>query len=119
MFSNVQNLVRTGGGKMGAGMRRPAVLAGAALVVAVGYPAVGVAGERGATAVPTAGASPSPAPGNPYGDPHLVSMFDGATLDGWVQAKPGQFVVRDGAIHSTGTARGWIHHRRSEEHTSE
>jgi hypothetical protein len=61
-----------------------------------------------ATAVP---ASADP---NPYDDPNLVSMFDGKTLANWTQAKPGQFVVKDGAIHSTGTARGWIYYDKQQ-----
>jgi hypothetical protein len=48
---------------------------------------------------------------NPYGDPNLVSMFDGKTLNGWTASKPGGWVVQNGAIHGTGTAgRGWIYY---------
>jgi hypothetical protein len=38
-------------------------------------------------------------------------MFNGTTLDGWTQAKAGQFVVQNGAIHATGTARGWAYYK--------
>jgi hypothetical protein len=58
-----------------------------------------------AAVTPAAGAAAS---GNPYGDPHLVSMFDGSTLNGWTQAKAGEWSVAGGAIHGDGTARGWI-----------
>lgn len=47
---------------------------------------------------------------NPYGDPNLVSMFDGKTLDGWTASKPGAWVVKGGAIHGTGAGRGWIYY---------
>src|SRR5436190_20370737 len=29
-----------------------------------------------------------PPPGNPYGDPNLVSMLNGTNLDGWTQSRP-------------------------------
>jgi hypothetical protein len=48
-------------------------------------------------------ASPASADQNPYGDPNLVSMFDGSTLTGWTASKPGAWVVQGGAIHGTGT----------------
>jgi hypothetical protein len=51
-----------------------------------------------------------PPPGNPYGDPNLVSMFNGTNLDGWTQSRPDGWVVRDGAIHGTGAGRGWIYY---------
>jgi hypothetical protein len=55
-------------------------------------------------------AAPPPAP-NPYGDPNLVSMFDGTTLNGWTASKPGGWVATNGTIHGTGTAgRGWIYY---------
>jgi hypothetical protein len=50
---------------------------------------------------------------NPYGDPNLVSMFNGTTLTGWTASKPGGWTVVGGAIHGTGTAgRGWIYFNR-------
>jgi len=64
-----------------------------------------------AVAAPAAGAAAGPAAsGNPYGDPHLVSMFDGRTLTGWTQAKAGEWSATGGAIHGNGTARGWIYY---------
>ncbi len=54
-------------------------------------------------------------PSNPYGDPNLVSMFDGKTLNGWTASKPGGWVVQNGAIHGTGTAgRGWIYYNKKQ-----
>jgi hypothetical protein len=55
----------------------------------------------------------APAP-NPYGDPNLVSMFDGSTLNGWTQSKPGGWVVQNGAIHGTGAGRGWIYYNKQQ-----
>jgi hypothetical protein len=49
---------------------------------------------------------------NPYGDPYLGSMFDGKTLTGWTAAKSGEWVVKNGAIHGTGIARGWIYYNK-------
>src|SRR4051794_30769889 len=60
----------------------------------------------------SASETPGAAADNPYGDPNLVSMFDGKTLDGWTQAKAGQFQVQDGTIHSTGSGRGWIYYKQ-------
>ena len=70
-----------------------------------------------AIAVPAAAATAAPpahntgaAASNPYGDPHLVSMFDGTSLTGWTQAQAGEWSVVGGAIHGNGTARGWIYY---------
>ncbi|KAA2253980.1 DUF1080 domain-containing protein [Solihabitans fulvus] len=61
-----------------------------------------------ATAGPAAVASTAGDP-NPWGDPNLVSMFDGKTLNNWTSAKPGGWTVANGVIHGTGTAgRGWL-----------
>ncbi|MBO2451217.1 DUF1080 domain-containing protein [Actinomadura barringtoniae] len=49
-------------------------------------------------------------PGNPYGDPNLVSMFNGSTLDGWTQSRSDGWTVKDGAVHGTGAGRGWIYY---------
>jgi hypothetical protein len=63
------------------------------------------------TAMGTAG-TPATADTNPYGDPNLVSMFDGKTLDGWTPHKASGWNVKDKAIHGTGTAgRGWIYYK--------
>lgn len=59
---------------------------------------------------PAASASTNATP-NPYGDPNLVSMFDGTDLTGWTPSAAGGWTVTDGAIHGTGTAgRGWIYY---------
>src|SRR5213595_899693 len=59
-------------------------------------------------------AAPPPAP-SPYGDPNLVSMFDGTTLTGWTTSKPGGWTVVKGAIHGTGKAgRGWIYYSKQQ-----
>jgi F5/8 type C domain/3-keto-disaccharide hydrolase/Fibronectin type III domain len=50
--------------------------------------------------------------GNPYGDPHLVSMFDGSTLGGWTPHAAGAWSVVGGAIHGNGTSRGWIYYNQ-------
>ncbi|MFD1540917.1 CBM35 domain-containing protein [Nonomuraea guangzhouensis] len=52
---------------------------------------------------------------NPYGDPYLVSMFDGSTLDGWTPHAAAGWTVKSGAIHGTGTAgRGWIYYNKQQ-----
>jgi hypothetical protein len=63
-----------------------------------------------AVAVPGATASAAPL----YGDPYLVSMFDGTTLNGWTQSASGEYVVANSAIHSTGNARGWIYYNKQQ-----
>ncbi len=60
------------------------------------------------------GQSTTQASTNPYGDPNLVSMFDGKTLTGWTAAKAGEWVVKNGAIHGTGIARGWIYYSKQQ-----
>ncbi len=61
----------------------------------------------------TSDGDPTPPGDNPYGDPNLVSMFDGTSLDGWTPHKAGGWTVQNGAIHGTGTAgRGWIHYNQ-------
>jgi len=51
---------------------------------------------------------------NPYGDPNLVSMFDGKTLTNWTSSQPGLWVVKNGVIHGNGTARGWIYYSQQQ-----
>jgi len=51
---------------------------------------------------------------NPYGDPNLVSMFNGTSLDGWTQSRPDGWVVQNGAIHGTGAGRGWIYYNKQQ-----
>src|SRR2546429_226567 len=53
-------------------------------------------------------------PGNPYGDPNLVSMFNGTSLDGWTQSRPDGWVVQNGAIHGTGAGRGWVYYNKQQ-----
>jgi len=48
--------------------------------------------------------------GNPYGDPHLVSMFDGKDLNGWTSSQSGLWAAQNGVIHGNGTARGWLYY---------
>ncbi|MCK2237456.1 MULTISPECIES: family 16 glycoside hydrolase [unclassified Crossiella] len=47
-------------------------------------------------------------------DPVLKPMFDGKTLDGWTASKPGEYLVKDGAIHSTGKSRGWLYYNKQQ-----
>ncbi|WP_433514714.1 CBM35 domain-containing protein [Nonomuraea sp. CA-143628] len=57
----------------------------------------------------------TPVAQNPYGDPYLVSMFDGTTLNGWTPHAAAGWTVRDNAIHGTGTAgRGWIYYNKQQ-----
>ena len=42
---------------------------------------------------------------------NLISIFDGATLDGWIQVPAASWSVVNGAMHSLGTARGFIYTR--------
>lgn len=55
-----------------------------------------------------AGVTAGPDGGSPYG-PNLVSVFDGSTLDGWIQVPASSWSVVAGAMHSLGTARGYIY----------
>jgi hypothetical protein len=66
----------------------------------------------GATAPATAAPTPatSTMDDNPYGDPYLVSMFNGTSLDGWTANKAEGWTTKGGAIHSTGTGRGWLYY---------
>jgi hypothetical protein len=66
-----------------------------------------------ATATVATAATVAPqAPPNPYGDPNLVSIFDGKTLTGWKSSKAGLWTVKDKAIFGNGTARGWIYYKQ-------
>ncbi|TML26339.1 MAG: DUF1080 domain-containing protein [Actinobacteria bacterium] len=60
----------------------------------------------------SAGTVAAPKAPNPYGDPNLVSIFDGKTLNGWTQSKAGLWSVANGTIHGNGTARGWIYYKQ-------
>jgi chitodextrinase len=57
---------------------------------------------------------PAGEPTNPYGDPNLVSMFNGTTLQGWTQSRSDGWVVQNGAIHGTGAGRGWIYYNTTQ-----
>jgi hypothetical protein len=59
---------------------------------------------------PTLTVHTPPGAGNPYGDPNLVSMFNGTTLAGWTQSRPDGWVVQNATIHGTGAGRGWIYY---------
>jgi hypothetical protein len=63
---------------------------------------------------PTPVVSPTPVGTNPYGDPNLVSMFDGKTLNGWTSSDPKGWVIENNAMHSTGNARGWIYYNKQQ-----
>ncbi len=47
---------------------------------------------------------------------NLPLLFDGRSLAGWVQAPAGSWVVRDGAMASTGAGRGVIYTERNYSH---
>jgi hypothetical protein len=47
--------------------------------------------------------------GAPYGDPNLVSLFDGATLSGWIDSQAGGWSVLNGTIHGNGPAQGELY----------
>src|SRR5256884_3459711 len=88
--------------------RRPLWMLAAGVVLLAAGIAVPVATASAGTL-----AKPRAAP-NPYGDPNLVSMFDGMTLDGWTQSKAGLWGVKAGVIHGNGTARGWIYYNKQQ-----
>jgi len=77
--------------------------AGALLAAAVAVPAVSASAQT--SAKPAA---------NPFGDPNLISMFDGKTLTGWTQSKSGLWSANNGTIHGNGTARGWIYFNKQQ-----
>jgi hypothetical protein len=49
-----------------------------------------------------------PGSSNPYGDPNLVSMFNGTNLNGWTSSRADLWSAQNGVIHGNGTARGWL-----------
>jgi hypothetical protein len=65
-----------------------------------------------ATASVATATTVAPKAPNPYGDPNLVSIFDGKTLTGWTSSKAGLCTVKDSAIYGNGTARGWIYYKQ-------
>ena len=58
------------------------------------------------TATPTPTSPPQPTPTPPVG---TISLFDGQTLNGWVQVPANSWEVRDGAMRSKGVGRGVIY----------
>jgi hypothetical protein len=70
--------------------------------------AAGAAMLAAAVALPVMNAATASAAANPYGDPNLVSMFDGTTLNGWTSWNDGGYIVKDGTIHTTGNKRGHL-----------
>jgi Domain of Unknown Function (DUF1080) len=93
--------------------RRPLrrLVAATALVTAV------VATPLPSAAAPDRPSAPTPghtAPADPAAEPVLVPMFDGTTLTGWTASKPDEWLVRDGALHSTGKSRGWIFYDKAQ-----
>jgi hypothetical protein len=51
---------------------------------------------------------------NPYGDPNLVSMFNGTDLSSWTPSQPGLWSATGGVIHGNGTARGWLYYNKQQ-----
>src|SRR2546430_5631893 len=51
---------------------------------------------------------------NPYGDPNLVSMFDGTDLSAWTSSKAGLWSAKNGVINGNGTARGWLYYNKTQ-----
>jgi hypothetical protein len=51
---------------------------------------------------------------NPWNDTHLVSMFDGKTLDGWTDSDTGGWTVVNSTLHSTGNARGYLYYNKQQ-----
>ncbi len=66
---------------------------------------------RAARDASDSGALPSDAGAGNDADGTLVSIFNGSTLDGWIQVPPSSWSVVGGAMHSLGTARGFIYTR--------
>jgi hypothetical protein len=52
-------------------------------------------------------AEPSPSPAAPA--PNMTPLFDGKTLDGWIQLPVDNWTVKDGAMASKGDGRGVIY----------
>jgi hypothetical protein len=50
-------------------------------------------------------------PPPPDAGANLISIFNGTTLDGWIQVPAASWSVVNGAMHSLGTARGFIYTR--------
>jgi chitodextrinase len=73
--------------------------------------ALDAAGNRSvASASTTAHTAKGGGGGNPFNDPHLVSMFNGTSLSGWTAASSGEWTAQNGVIHGNGTGRGWLYY---------
>jgi hypothetical protein len=101
-----------GGGAGGSGGKRDA----AASPTGMGGSAGSMGGAGGGESPPDAGTPPGPdggtveetPPGQFPGCPRCKAIFDGKTMDGWMQSPAGSFVVKDGVIASTGKgAHAW------------
>jgi hypothetical protein len=69
----------------------------------------GMKPDAGTTASPDGGGTENPGPPGSFPlCPKCKQIFDGKTLDGWEQSPGGSFVVKEGAIASTGKgAHAW------------
>jgi hypothetical protein len=66
------------------------------------------AAAQSAPTVPTTTAASIPPPTVPL-PAGMKPLFDGKTLDGWVQAPPNSWTVKDGVIASLGAGRGILY----------
>jgi 3-keto-disaccharide hydrolase len=84
---------------------------GAAGTLGVGGTGAGRAGADGTAGTSGAAGAGGVAAGAPTLSvcPNCKSIFDGATLDGWTQVPANSWTIVDGAMHSLGTARGFIY----------
>ncbi|MCT9935094.1 DUF1080 domain-containing protein [Planotetraspora sp. A-T 1434] len=76
--------------------------------------AVDAAGNESGHSSEVTGTTSDGNPSNPYGDPNLVSMFNGTTLDGWTPHAANGWTVQNNAIHGTGASRGWIYYNKKQ-----
>ena len=60
--------------------------------------------------------APQPTDGKPDLLPGMTPLFDGKSLDGWTAVPAGSWVVKDGAMASTGAGRGYIYTNQQFEH---
>ena len=70
-----------------------------------------IADARAVNDASGSGPPPSDAGAGRDAGAELVSIFNGTTLDGWIQVPPSSWSVVGGAMHSLGTARGFIYTR--------
>jgi hypothetical protein len=69
----------------------------------------GTAGGAAAGGAAAGGAAAGGAAPGLSACPRCARIFDGASLNGWVQVPPSSWSVVNGAMHSLGTARGFIY----------